>query len=275
MSKDEKEFIAYIKRKNRTIIAKYFALYSEYGHLKKCMITLTPKDGKLSTTIDLRTKFFKKLRKLIGKGQVVKYFTNIEFTLNCSSHLHIQLFYNDKEPIEKAYKYITNLINNSNGNDISYAVDNTKTFTYVIKDYINTDIELEKWKYTQKVRYCTSSQKSINNKITRFLLSNLDFKTKNKYQELLTMIKNNTLVIKKGVIKKFPNRVIKFIRKIDNFTVIVFETKNRKGGTIAPLKIKRITKGRKIKVKNHYSLKHSKKLFRIYQSHINFLKKQT
>jgi hypothetical protein len=44
-------------------VAQYLALYTENTHLKKCLITLTPEDGKIATTLQMRKEFFKKLNR--------------------------------------------------------------------------------------------------------------------------------------------------------------------------------------------------------------------
>lgn len=236
-NKKEKNFIDKIKSNNKKVIAQYLALYTECISLKKCLVTLTPHDGKLSTTLEIRREFFKKLntyKRTKTDGDLsIKYFSNIEFTKTSQPHLHIQLFYTNKVPIEKAYKAMTcSNYQNTQANNINYANDNEKTFNYVIKDYMEFDLQREQFKHHFKgVNFTTSSQKSISNSIVKYLFKALSFKTKNRYKEILEMIEKGLIVISTHNIlslKKIRNDYkIKFVSKskvgINN--IYIFENK--------------------------------------------------
>jgi hypothetical protein len=244
-NKKEKNFIDKIKSNNKKVIAQYLALYTECISLKKCLITLTPYDGKLSTTLEIRREFFKKLntyKRTKTDGDLsIKYFSNIEFTKTSQPHLHIQLFYTNKVPIEKAYKAMTcSNYQNTQANNINYANDNEKTFNYVIKDYMEFDLQREQFKHHFKgVNFTTSSQKSISNSIVKYLFKTLTFKTKNRYKEILEMIDKGLIVISNKIVSikkvkseyKIKNRDknnrIKFVSKskvgINN--IYIFENK--------------------------------------------------
>lgn len=214
MTKSEKNLIDRLYKKNRRVIAQYLALYTECIGMKKIMITFTPNDKTMNTLIKMRKIFFTKLNryKRNKNGDLtIKYFSNIEFTSSGVPHIHIQLFYLvSKTPIEKAYKYLVNSkVKNTNKNSISYAKDDTQDFDYVIKDYKNFNYNLELKKRTYKdIKFITSSQKTISNKVIRFLLNKLTFKTKNKYKEILELIQNGLLSIFKDTKNKKKDKNI-------------------------------------------------------------------
>lgn len=226
MTEKDQIFLNKRKKYNKRIVAQYLALYTENTDLKKCLITLTPRDGKMSTTLQLRKIFFKKLNryKMNKKDgdKTIKYFSNIEFNGNFQTHLHIQLFYTNLKPIKKAFDYILNLKNsNPNSNSLEIAKNHKLKFNYVIKDYRNTSLALEKLKSTRKIQYVTSSRKAITNKIIRYLFRTLTFKTKNKYNEILKLIENKEIEIIKGFTRNKPKNSI--IEKIDLYTIIIYQ----------------------------------------------------
>jgi hypothetical protein len=248
MTKKEINFINRAKATNKKIVAQYLALYTECIDLKKCMITLTPPDSKLSTLLDIRRFFFKKLnaykRSKVYGDMSIKYFSNIEFTKLSSPHLHIQLYYTKKDSIEKAYKSITSSnYQNSHANNITYAQDNSKSFNYVIKDYMEFDLQREQFKHKFKgINFTSSSHKSISNGVIKYLFKTLTFKTKNRYKEILFMIQKGLIVISNKLvnIKKFKSESkiknrdkknkIKFISisKIGIKLVYIYEFKVRR-----------------------------------------------
>lgn len=272
LTKSEKNFIDRLYKKNRRVTAQYLALYTECFHMKKVMVTLTPKDGKIDTLVQMRKIFFNKLNnyKRNKNGDLtIKYFSNIEFTKKngCYQHvhMHIQLFYSvNKTPIEKAYRYLINSKKkNTKMNNITYAEDNDKRFNYVIKDYksFNYDLELVKCKH-KNIKYVTSSQKSISNKLVKFLFKILIFKTKNRYKEILDWITDGTICLLKNTNKineekKFVknhlkkhkfNKTVKVVcqRKIGIYKLYLFCSSSKQRA----LKIKKyITKRRTIKNK--------------------------
>lgn len=200
-TKKHQNFIDKIKSNNKKVIAQYLALYTENSHLKKCLITLTPYDGKLSTVLKIRREFFKLLNRYKrnkNNGDLsIKYFSNIEFTKTSQPHLHIQLFYSNLNPIKKAYEAVLcKNYKNDQSNSLCLAKDNSKNFNYVIKDYINFDLQLEQFKHHfRNVNFTTSSQKSISNSIVKYIYKNYKFKTKNRYKEILSAILNETIII--------------------------------------------------------------------------------
>ena len=226
MSEKDQIFLAKRSKYNRRIVAQYLALYTENSHLKKCMITLTPKDGLISTTLKMRKDFFKKLNRYKKNKKdgdtTIKYFSNVEFNEHYQSHLHIQIFYTSLKPIKKAFDSMINFINdNTNANTIEIAKNHKLIFNYVIKDYRNTNLALERLKATKTIQYITSSRKAITNKIIRYLFRTLDFKSKNGYNEILELIEQKKIEIIKGFVRNKPKNSI--FEKIDLYTVIVHQ----------------------------------------------------
>ena len=243
MTKKEINFINRTKATNKRIVAQYFALYTENSHLNKCLVTFTPADGRLSTLIKIRQEFFKLLNRYKRHPKegdmTIKYFSNIEFTSKSIPHMHIQLFFTKRNPIKKAYQMMTSSdYQNTHTNSLSFAINNKLLFTYAIKDYLTFDYDLEKFKHHFKgVNFITSSQKSISNSIVRYLFNNLEFKTKNRYKEILKMIQIGLIVISKDKvdISKLKNKYkaknsnsnkelkVKSINKVDSKYIYIFE----------------------------------------------------
>lgn len=277
MTKKEINFINRVKANNKKVVAQYFALYTECSHMKKCLITFTPADGRLATLIKIRQEFFKLLNRYKRHKDYldlsIKYFSSIEFTSKSIPHIHIQLFFTNDKSIKKVYHLMTSSdYQNTHTNSISFAVNNDLTFTYVIKDYLKFDYDLEKFKHHfTGVNFITSSQKSISNCIVRYLFNNLEFKTKNRYKELLEMIDKGLLVISKDCvdISKIKDKRVKLKTKIDSSYVYVFENIKRiniiektftekRFDYRVKIKIKRIRKSKKAKCW-HYRIKDLKK----------------
>jgi hypothetical protein len=267
MTKKEINFINRIKSNNKKVVAQYFALYTENSHLKKCLITFTPADGRLSTLIKIRQEFFKLLNRYKRHPKegdmTIKYFSSIEFTSKSIPHIHIQLFFTNPEPIKKAYQLMTSSdYQNTHTNSLSFAVNNKLLFTYAIKDYLTFDYDLEKFKHHFKgVNFITSSQKLISNSIVRYLFNNLSFKTKNRYKEILEMIQKGLIVISKDKIdiSKIKNKRVKFKSKIGVSYIYVFEKTNNNNNFNMKrikhkIKIKRLKKSKKAKCW-HYRIK--------------------
>ena len=110
------------------------------------------------------------------------------------------MFYSNLNPIKKAYEAVLcKNYKNDQSNSLSLAKDNSKNFNYVIKDYINFDLQLEQFKHHfRNVNFTTSSQKSISNSIVKYIYKNYKFKTKNRYKEILSAILNETIIISKN-----------------------------------------------------------------------------
>jgi len=258
-------------KKNKRIVAKYLALCTECSHMKKCMVTLTPYDGKLSTLIKIRQEFFKTLNKVKrykkNPDLSIKYFSNIEFTKSRIPHIHIQLFYTNKIPIVKTYERMLckGFINNQS-NSLSFAKKNDTNFQYVIKDYLTYDEKLEKHKSKHKnINYYSCSNKSVSNPVVKYLYRQLKFKTYNKYKEILEQIHQGLVVIfsnynekekfNKNVDKyqKKRNLLLQSSYKVGGKYVYIFSKYyiidkylNIKKGKVCTYKIKRLIKGRKV-----------------------------
>lgn len=249
LTKADKYFLFIRRKHNNRIVASYLALYAENKHLKKAMVTFTPKDSKLSTTIEMKKDFIEILsryKRLKNGDTTVKYFSNIEFTKNIIPHIHIQLFYTSNNTILKAYNYVLNKHkNNFNANSIIYAINNNLIFTYVIKDYLYTDLTMERTKQMYNVKYISSSRKSLNLKIIKYLYRVYTFKTNIRYIELLNAINKGIIVIKKHDFKPKPKRALSKYG-IGQYCIIIFKEKTKK----PPYKIKRLIKNQKaIKIK--------------------------
>lgn len=254
----EDNFIQKTKSNNRVTVAKYNALYDECEHLKKCMITLTPHDSKMSTLLEIRKEFARlikrnKVRKKNGDS-TLKYFTNIEFTKSLIPHIHIQLFFTNKTPILDAYnEMVSYCYNNTETNSISFAKNNKLRYTYVIKDYFtsNFDLNLEKWKaYYKNVKFYTSTKKSISNKITKYLYTQInECEDKHRYEQILESVSKGLVRIEKDKIdlkdiKKIEDsKNIKLVsfKIIEKKYIYVFEKKNKQKWAV---KSKRLIKNR-------------------------------
>jgi hypothetical protein len=225
-----------VKKKNKRVIAQYLSLYTENTHLKKAMITLTPPTGTLQELLDIRKKFFTKLgkTKLLKKDgdRSIKYFSVIEYTKTHQPHLHIQFFYTNFSPIKKAYTYIINQ-NNNIYNKISHSNNKNTKFNYVIKDFMNFDLNLEEYKHNTvkyfkyyhniSLKYITSSRKQITNDIVKYLYRKLLFKTKNKYQEILNHLENGDIDISKNYQPKIIPRPINTIERVGNYDIVIYQ----------------------------------------------------
>jgi hypothetical protein len=271
MTKKEINFINRVKANNKKVVAQYFALYTENSQMKKCLITFTPADGRLATLIKIRQEFFKLLNRYKRHKDYldlsIKYFSSIEFTSKSIPHIHIQLFFTNDKAIKKVYQLMTSSdYQNTHTNSISFAINNNLTFTYVIKDYLKFDYDLEKFKHHfTGVNFITSSQKSISNCVVRYLFNNLEFKTKNRYKEILEMIQIGLIIISKDKvdISKIKNKRVKFKSKIGVSYIYVFEKTNNNNNLNMKsmkhrIKIKRLKKSKKAKCW-HYRIKDLKK----------------
>ena len=178
-----------IWKKNTTILATYYALYSENKHLNKVLLTFTIGTESITDIRNLRREFIKKLNSLLRKkaytGQKLAYFSNIEFgedkgnllsgkLFKFNPHLHIQFFYEDIRPIEEAMQYIENMYKLSNS-DITLPTEDNKNifYDYIVKDYkyknFSHTLELNKKKFSYKKALHTSSRKQVSNYIIKFL----------------------------------------------------------------------------------------------------------
>jgi len=249
------DFILNKKNKNRRIVGSCLGVIRETKGMKRCMVTLTPKDCQMCTLKKLRTNFFnilesKKNRKYNG-DESIKYISNIEFSeINQIPHIHIVLFYKNKKPILDTFTKVLKINKmNRKSNDLRFESEKYKVnHLYIIKDYrfFNSNLELYKHFNYKNFRFFTSSRKSIPRKVILYLYRTLKFKTTNKYSEILNLIDKKLLLITTNEIncsEYLQNRLltIKSLNKIGNNYVYIF--KNIR----CTYKIKRLIKGRKPK----------------------------
>ena len=85
-----------------------------------------------------------------------------------------------------------------------YAKDHSKSFNYVIKDYMEFDLQRELFKHKFRgVNFITSSQKRLSNGVIKYLLKELKFKSKNRYKEILEMLDKKLIIISKNNVVSF------------------------------------------------------------------------
>lgn len=229
LSKDQRDNI-YKNQKRQT--GKYFALWSEFGHLNKFMVTLSPSVNTLDATIELRRNFFKQLNQLKYYHKYkVAYFSAIEIKMNKDHpspnaqiteetrmrlmqknfHIHVQLLTDmEKADLNKVINKIDpNLCDYSK---ISAPTHQHKRYDYVIKDIKTIDWKLQyilKSQYKGKILY-TSSRKSyadfIITKLWDYMKKRYKDKwskgIKNKYEFVLDLKQKGDLVLSKN-----PNSV--------------------------------------------------------------------
>lgn len=223
-----------IKRKNKNIAAKFFALSVENVDNKKCMITFTANDETYTSTKVIRNAFIAKVVSIMKRKQysqnAFNYFANIEFGKdpygNFNPHLHIQCFYDEIAPLQEAFDHIIDKYQLDGSKcDLSIADNNEIRFNYVIKDYLshNFNLELEEMKeniYKGKSMH-SSSRKEIPNYMIRPLYSILSmlpgWKTaKDKYTFILGLLNQGILSVKKisNTFKKGYRRIKNWLYKI-------------------------------------------------------------
>ncbi len=213
LSKDQVDNIYKMRRRQ---LGKYFALWSESGHLNKFMITLSPRQNTLALTMELRKQFFAKLNNVKKyKKLEVAYFSAIEFGLNKNPpspntinnlvpnfHLHIQLLTN------MSYEELDVIVNRIDASlcvhsAISEPQKEGITYQYVVKELqkINWPMQhLVKTKYKGKSLY-TSSRKTFATymitKLWAFMKKTYDDKWKtiqDKYSYILGLKSSGDLI---------------------------------------------------------------------------------
>lgn len=195
-----KDQIDNIYRNQKSQLGKYFALWSESGHLDKYMITLSPTINTLDETIALRKDFFKKLNnKKLYIGKQVAYFSAIEIGLNKNSpsscaqiteatrikveqknfHIHIQIF-TDMSRLE-----LREVLNKIDQRLCTYSNITSPTKRNIKYDYVVKDIKRIDWKlqYIIKTQFkhtilYTSSRKQFAN----YVITKLWFYMKKTYK---------------------------------------------------------------------------------------------
>lgn len=150
-------FLKTIKRKNKTVVAKYLALRIENQNKRKCMITFVAEDEKYSTLKAYKTAFINKIKSILKRkefeGLKLAYFAVVEFGKdhhkNFHPHVHIQCFCESLEPVHEAYKFVQDKFKECEV-DFMEAINENLSFSYVIKDFLaqNFSHELEQMKYT-------------------------------------------------------------------------------------------------------------------------------
>jgi len=211
------------KNKKRQL-GKYFALWSESGHLNKFMITLSPSTNTLDATIALRKNFIGKLNNIKHYKQFeVAYFSAVEIGLNKNPpsknaqiteetrerlkqqnyHLHIQILTNMKySELQKATQRIDP--NLCYFNKITRPKIKGMKYDYVVKDIKTIDWKLQyilKTQYKSKILY-TSSRKELSNYMITKLWNYMKktYKDKwdsvaDKYSYVLDLKKNGDLFL--------------------------------------------------------------------------------
>ena len=222
-----KNQITNIYKNQKRQIGKYFALWSESGHLNKFMVTLSPTKNAMLNTVELRKEFFKKLGYIkYKKNFQVAYFSAIEIGINKNPptfytymtelnrikimdhnyHLHIQLFTNMTE------EDLQGILNKINPNLCIYSMLSTPKkenikYDYVIKDIKSIDWQLQyilKNQHKSKIIYTSSRKEFANYIITKlwyFMKTTYSRKwitIKDKYQFILNLKKCGNLIINKN-----------------------------------------------------------------------------
>lgn len=213
-----------IYKNRKRQLGKYFALWSESGHLNKFMITLSPSMNTLDDTIKLRKNFFDKLNnKKHYKKFEVAYFSAIEIKMNKNPpsknaqiteerrmkamqknyHLHIQILTNMKESDLK--KVIHRVDPN-----LCYFHKITKPKVKGAKyDYVVKDIKTIEWKlqymiktqHKSKILYTSSRKEFANYMITKlWCFMKTQYKDKwnyigDKYSFILDLKKKGDLLL--------------------------------------------------------------------------------
>lgn len=228
LSKDQ---IDNIYKNQKKQLGKYFAMWSESGHLNRFMITLSPSTNTLDTTMALRKEFFLQLnrRKYYHKFKVA-YFSAIEIGLNKNSpspiaqiteearmkymqknfHIHIQLLTDMKK------SDLDIIISKMDKNLFTFYKITQPTKTNRRYDYVCKDIKVIEWKlqyilktqYKGKVLYTSSRREYADYIITKLWdYMRINYKDKwksikNKYAFVLNLKKNGDLILSKN-----PNSV--------------------------------------------------------------------
>jgi len=232
-----KDQIDNIYKNQKRQIGKYFALWSESGHLNKFMVTLSPTKNSLLDTIKLRKDFFKKLNNVKNNKKFkVAYFSAIEIGLNKNPpsyyihmielnrvkamkhnyHLHIQLFTDmDKTTLQGILNKID--VRLCVFNMISIPKKKSIKYDYVIKDIKTIDWQLQHMLKTQhkgKIIYTSSRKQLANYMITKlwgYMKKTYQDKwtkdIKDKYLFIMNLKKNNELILSNHTNKVKPNMV--------------------------------------------------------------------
>ena len=213
-----------IYRNRKKQLGKYFALWSESGHLNKFMLTLSPSINTIEATIALRKNCFEKLNNVKHYSKFeVAYFSAIEIGLNKNPpsknaqmteetrerlkqqnyHLHIQLLTDMK------YDDLQKVIHRIDPNlcyfhTITAPKVKGAKYDYVVKDIKTVDWQLQyklKTQHKNKILY-TSSRKEFANymiaKLWGFMKRQYKDKWNNigdKYSFVLNLKKNGDLLL--------------------------------------------------------------------------------
>lgn len=229
----------YLRKKNTTIVATYYALYAENRQRQKALVSITIGDERVESLKQYRRLLIKKinsiLRRKTYRGQTIQYFTNIEMGQDHGSltklfnpHLHIQFFYDDIRPIEEALEHMEDKFKLTNS-DITMPEKEDVNFDYVIKDYkeknFNPLLEINKKRLYYKQALHTCSRKAIANYVIKYLYKYMAQKVSRLWNELknyerYTFILHN---IKEGhisIVSKFDVPSSKY-KVVKNYSIYV------------------------------------------------------
>lgn len=221
LSKNQRDNI-YKNQKRQ--LGKYFALWSESGHLYKYMVTLSPSTNTLNAAIALRKNFFDKLNNVKHYNKFeIAYFSAVEIGRNKNTpskkaqlteaareklkqqnyHLHIQILTDMKESDLKK------VIHRIDPNLCYFHTITTPKVKGARYDYVCKDIKTIDWKlqyklktqHKSKILYTSSRKEFANYMITKlwaFLKAQYKDKWKNlgdKYSFVLNLKKNGDLLL--------------------------------------------------------------------------------
>ena len=228
-----------IYKNQRRQIGKYFALWSESGHLNKFMVTLSPTKNSMLDTMELRKEFFKKLNNLkYSKKFNVAYFSAIEIGINKNPpstyahmteltrfkamqhnyHIHIQLFTDMRETD------VQGVINKIDPSLCMFSMVSTPSkksvkYDYVIKDIQTIDWQLQyilKTQHKSKIIYTSSRKEFANYMITKIwshmkkTYQNKWTSINDKYSFILDLKKKGELILSNNTNGVIPNNVNMF-----------------------------------------------------------------
>ncbi len=162
----EKELQRITEQRSK-FLAKYYAMWHEYGHLNKFMITLSPINNSLNDTLIMKRAFMKLYNNKLTNSSTPReshYFSSIEIGLNKNSgldfvelheqsnlnmyqtnyHWHLQLLTNDlsKQELQKMIDSVDHQTLSFHKH-LSVSWDDSAEFIYIMKNLDNVDYQLQ------------------------------------------------------------------------------------------------------------------------------------